>query len=344
MTISEFNLYCRNKNSKPTCLTNDHDDNPLNLLLNHLRLLHKQVEHINLTRLQTLANINKALRANQLTSTPTPTDYANRSQDKSLTTIRQFRKHITTPLHIIANNQPINSLPQSKTIIELIIKWNLCHNTHNTKLNSLWTHELSTLACTDILDILKNPPRKSKLPDRIPEALNSIFHIEAQLFSDPINSHFSTFTSSDPRHKSFGGHLTIPEGYKTFYYEKLDNSYSNLSTLLQIAREIDTLPYEQNILFASTLPIGWESTPQALLLKNHKRIHKIAHFAPNTIRTYSTDDRGYTYKARKPLSTILTIWLIHSPRTSLDMDTTRNNYFTHLKRLKKEHRSLRYHL
>jgi len=343
MSIHEFNLHCMNKVSIPTCLQNTLHTSILSTLLDGLHTLQAQIEQLGLSRLQALATINKALRSKQGTIYPTPIDYANRPQDKPISSIRQHRHHITSPLHLKPNNDPINALPQTKTITELIIKWNLAHNLHTTTTNSLWTDDTNMSVCTDILTTLRNPPTQHKLPDDIPAALNDIFHIDAQLDSNPINSHFSIFTSGDHTHKPFGGTPTVPDIFTTLYSESLDNPEDNLDKILQLTNDLASHTTERNIILATTPPNLWQSDQSASFLKNHPRIHKIADLPPDTVHTYYTDTKGNSIKYDIPLKHHLVIWLIHSPHSRIDKTATRNNYFTHLKRLKKNHKHLNTH-
>jgi len=133
---------------------------------------------------------------------------------------------------------------------------------------------------------------------------------------------------------------------KTFYLEILQPLHHNLNTIIKLTQDLSHSTTDKIILLAITLPNQWESTPEAQARQaiwHLNNIHKIAHFAPNTIHTYSTDQLGQTHKSHMAIKDTLTLWLIHTPHTTIQHYSTRTKYFSHLKRLKREHRSLNYH-
>jgi len=228
-TYSEFNLICFNRYIRPTCL--DPASNIFSPIIETLNDLQCELEDINLLRLQSLHDINTTLRLNLGVSTPVPIDYANTPYHKTLSSIHDYSDRITMRPQLNISNHTLDSFPKSRTLDQLITKWNLANNTQHSTLNRLWTSQQCTLISIDIIDTIKNVPRIDKLPSCIPLTMHRICNIDAEVDTNCLNSHFANFTSNNPIDLTFNASSTISDNWSTLYHEFIHSPDKSTSTI-----------------------------------------------------------------------------------------------------------------
>jgi len=271
------------------------------------------------------------------TTTPLPTDHNNSRIEKRLSTINQYTCSPTINYTFQKTSVTAN-FPQTTTLTELIIRWNLSHNIHSQILDKYWTLDTIQQLALDLQQLHEQSMTSLDHPTldrRIPDTLHQIFDIECQLNTTPIHSAFINFTTMDNNlHLRFNGMIDPQPETKTMYLEEIADPTISMTILNDTIKILNNAQKETNIIMALAHQNGWQSDPEARLIPKHPNIHLIATIPANTVKYITHRHDGNPLRSKKRIPHEINIWLLHTTHTSIKHNLKREHYFSKLKTLK----------
>jgi len=325
------------KDNTPDALLDHNDKNPIQAFSNIIYGLTLAIDSIELQKLQIMRNANHHHRQMLGTTTPLPTDHNNSRIEKRLSTINQYTCSPTINYTFQKTSVTAN-FPQTTTLTELIIRWNLSHNIHSQILDKYWTLDTIQQLALDLQQLHEQSMTSLDHPTldrRIPDTLHQIFDIECQLNTTPIHSAFINFTTMDNNlHLRFNGMIDPQPETKTMYLEEIADPTISMTILNDTIKILNNAQKETNIIMALAHQNGWQSDPEARLIPKHPNIHLIATIPANTVKYITHRHDGNPLRSKKRIPHEINIWLLHTTHTSIKHNLKREHYFSKLKTLK----------